>query len=107
MAVDDHSAFDRMKRNAGSVIEAVCESVRRSVLEDEDAIALKTANEEREYCTICAAAAMIEAKVPDSRIGELLTKYFRLDDKEVAHALGKGHLMAERKKPGKTAKPKR
>ena len=107
MAVDDHSAFDRMKRNAGSVIEAVCESVRRSVLEDEDAIALKTANEEREYCTICAAAAMIEAKVPDSRIGELLTKYFRLDDNEVAHALGKGHLMAERKKPGKTAHPKR
>ena len=50
---------------------------------------------------------MIEAKVPDSRIGELLTKYFRLDDKEVAHALGKGHLMAERKKSKKTAKPKR
>lgn len=107
MAVDDHSVFDRMKRNAASVMEALCESLRDSVLEDQDALALKTANEEREYCTICAAAAMIEAKVPDSRIGELLTKYFRLDDKEVAHALGKGHLMAERKKSKKTAKPKR
>lgn len=88
-------------------MEAVCESVRESVLKDEDAVALRASNEEREYCTICAAAAMIEAKVPDSRIEELLTKYFRLDDKEVAHALGKGHLMAERKKPKKATKPKR
>lgn len=54
--------------------------------------------EEREYMTQLAAAAMVDAKVPDTKIVELLRKYFCLEANQAATALGKGRLLAERKK---------
>lgn len=93
----DCTLFEKMKQNVGAIAGVVCDSVREAVLEDEKALAVKTAEEEHEYCSQCAAAAMVEAKVADGKIKELLMKYFRLGEKEAASALGEGHLMAERK----------
>ena len=46
----------------------------------------------------CAAAALVDAHIADSKIVELLQKYFRIEAHEAKSALGEGHLIVEKKK---------
>lgn len=83
----------KAKRAADTVIEAT----RQAVFEHEDDAMIAAANAERRFDLDCAAAALVEAKAPDSKITELLKKYFLCTDEEAATALGKGRILVEKK----------
>lgn len=102
----DSASFERMKKNASAVVNAVCDSVRKAVLEDEKALAMETADDMHKHCTHCAAAALIEAKVSAETVKKLLIKYFRVDNEQADIALAEGLIMVGRKN-GKEGNPKK
>lgn len=73
------------------------EATRQVVSAHEDEAISAVANAERKTALECAAAALVEAEVPDSKITALLKKYFLCNNEEAAAALGRGRLMVERK----------
>lgn len=60
--------------------------------------AMEEAERERSYAINSAAAAMVEANIPDSKIVALLQKYYNLEKTEATSALGEGRLIVEKKK---------
>ncbi len=60
--------------------------------------AKEEAERERTYAIKSAAAAMVEAKIPDGKLVALLQKYYNLEKSEATSALGEGRLIVEKKK---------
>lgn len=76
---------------------AVLEGARQAAADRDDDFAQRVSEEERSHAITCAAAALVDAKVADLKIVELLKKYFRIDDHAAAAALGEGRIMVTRK----------
>lgn len=76
-------------------IDAFCQAI----YDHEEAAVQRVADEERTYAIECAAAALVDAQVPDTKIVDLLQKYYRIDGHDAASALGEGRLMVARRKP--------
>ena len=82
----------------GRIKELGVDTVCMALSDWGDNIAMEAGNAERAYAINCAAAAMVEAQIPDVKIAELLHKYYRLDAHETASALGEGRLMVANKR---------
>lgn len=75
-------------------LDAFCQAIY-----DHEAVAVqKAADSEMAYAIECAAAALVDAQIPDVKIADLLQRYYHIDEHGAATALGKGRLMVARKK---------
>lgn len=90
-----------IKTIAKSLANVGLDSLCQSIYDHEKAAVLKAVADAEEYNVQCAAAALAEAKVPDTKIAELLKKYFRLSEHDAASVLGAGRLLMERRKSKK------
>lgn len=87
-----------IKTIAQSLASVGLDSLCQSIYDHEETAVLKAVADTEEYNAQCAVAALAEAKVPDTKIVELLKKYFRLSERDAAAALGAGRLLMERRK---------
>lgn len=91
--MDKKELLDVAKQVGGAILDGT----RQGACDYEDNVVQKVAEEERAYAIVCAAAALVDAKVQDTKIVELLRKYYRLDEHDAAAALGEGRLLVVRK----------
>lgn len=96
--MDKLQVLSKLKKGAFDVAEKVLGVTRQRVQEHEDVAVREATDDSWKYDARCAAAALVDAQVPDADVVNLLQKYFCLDAHESAAALGEGRLIVGRKK---------
>lgn len=99
--------MDKLKVLLGQVAETGIDAVGQAISDWQDTLIQEAAEEERKYAINCAAAALVDAQQPDTKIAALLRKYYRIDEHEAAATLGEGRLIASRKRDIEKARQKR
>lgn len=88
---------EKARKLAAGAGDLMLETARQVVSAHEDEVISGASIADRKVTLGCAAAALVEAKVPDSKITALLIKYFLCNNEEAITALGRGRLMVEKK----------